>query len=120
MNFSEIVQLRIRELRKLQGMTQEDLAAAVGVNRVIVARWETGNGMPSPENMDKIAAALKVPVWYLCTPAHKTQTDIEECFLRVMDYTKDKILQDLQRLGKPSRLNVTPVANTPKPTKDAG
>lgn len=103
-------------------MTQDDLASIVGVGRVMVARWESGQATPSAENLDKLAEVFKINVWELCTPAEiaKTQYDIEDCFLRVMDYTRDKIIEDLQRLGKNSRLNVTPVGNDADPKKDVG
>ncbi|MCK5235890.1 MAG: helix-turn-helix domain-containing protein [Deltaproteobacteria bacterium] len=34
-------------LRKKLKMTQQELANALGVDRVTVARWETGRGRPS-------------------------------------------------------------------------
>ena len=37
----------IKELRKRLGMTQQELANAVGVDRVTIARWEAGQKKPS-------------------------------------------------------------------------
>ena len=37
----------IKELRKRLNMTQQELANAVGVDRVTVARWEAGQKKPS-------------------------------------------------------------------------
>ena len=37
----------IKELRKKLNMTQQELANAVGVDRVTVARWEAGDKRPS-------------------------------------------------------------------------
>lgn len=122
MNFSEIIRKRIREVRNEKRLTQQQLADRVGVYRETIAAWESGKQTPSIEAVDKAADALGVPVWELCTPmdVRRTQTDIEDCFLRVMDYTRDKIIEDLQRLGKNSRLNVTPVGNDADPKKDVG
>ena len=38
----------IRSLREVLGMTQEQLARAIGVSYSTVSRWETGRGRPSP------------------------------------------------------------------------
>lgn len=49
----------IRDRRRLLGMTQEDVAAAVGTKQATVSRWERGDRMPSHHYLPKIAAALK-------------------------------------------------------------
>ena len=36
----------IRQLRKKQNLTQEQLADKVGVNRNVVTMWETGKNTP--------------------------------------------------------------------------
>jgi DNA-binding transcriptional regulator YiaG len=38
---------RVKTLRKQLGMTQQQLADVLGVNRVSVAHWETGLRRPS-------------------------------------------------------------------------
>ncbi len=47
MNISE----RIQHLRKIQGISQEELADKVGVSRQAVSKWESGQSIP---DMDKI------------------------------------------------------------------
>ena len=37
----------IKELRKKLGLTQQELADKIGVARVTIARWETGQKKPS-------------------------------------------------------------------------
>ena len=37
----------IVQLRKLHGMTQEDLANRIFVSSKAVSKWETGNGFPN-------------------------------------------------------------------------
>lgn len=46
---------RIRELRRRDGRTQEDLAAAIGVTSQAVSRWEANGGYPDMEMIPSIA-----------------------------------------------------------------
>ena len=48
------------QLRKLQNMTQEDVAEKVGVSRQAVAKWETGETIPDLERARLLAQALGV------------------------------------------------------------
>jgi len=52
----------LRELRKQNGLTQEKLAQKSGVNRTIIARYETGRNRLSEKNLIRIADALHVSV----------------------------------------------------------
>lgn len=45
---------RLKQLRKEKGMTQIDLAEALGVSSGTVAMWETGKRKPSFEMFDKL------------------------------------------------------------------
>ena len=40
---------KIRELRRRDGRTQEDLASAVGVTSQAISRWEANGGYPDME-----------------------------------------------------------------------
>lgn len=46
--------------RKLQGMTQAELARRAGIPRTNITRFESGNYNPSLEMLVRIAAALDV------------------------------------------------------------
>jgi transcriptional regulator with XRE-family HTH domain len=61
----------LKELRRERAMTQEELAAAVGVHQGTIARLETGGRSPRASTIRKLAAALGVPVMTLtkCGPA---------------------------------------------------
>ena len=47
-----------RALRLAAGLTQDDVAAAVGVDRATVSRWETGSREPAGRNRQAYADAL--------------------------------------------------------------
>lgn len=53
---------KLREIRKLKGMTQATLSAFTGVNRVSIAKYETGKTEPSLKTAEKLALALGVTV----------------------------------------------------------
>lgn len=46
------------QLRKIRGMTQEELAEKIGVSRQSLSKWENGDAIPDLENAGKIAQAL--------------------------------------------------------------
>ena len=61
---------RLRELRIARGFrTQQQFAEFLGCSRSAVSTWETSAGLPRPDMLARIAAALSVPVSEL----------IEEC-----------------------------------------
>lgn len=49
---------RIRELRRACGMTQSDLAAATGIHRVTIARYEESRVSPTIRYAKRLAAVL--------------------------------------------------------------
>jgi transcriptional regulator with XRE-family HTH domain len=53
---------KVRQFRRMQDLSQDDLAARVGASRVTLCRFETGARMPSIEMLEKLADALGVKV----------------------------------------------------------
>ena len=51
----------IKERRKELGLTQVDLAKAVGVTRITIVEWERGKNLPSLKNLKALEAALEFP-----------------------------------------------------------
>ena len=52
----------IKKFRKLQNLTQENLAEAVGLEVISISSIETGRYFPSPDNLVKISQALNVSI----------------------------------------------------------
>ena len=48
--------------RKYLSMTQEELAAKIGVSKSAVAKWETNGGLPDRDNLRRLAEAINVSV----------------------------------------------------------
>lgn len=58
MNFSE----KLKEIRKKEGISQEQLAERIGVTRQAITKWEGGKGLPDVENMMIIAEIFKTTI----------------------------------------------------------
>ena len=52
----------LQELRKNQGLTQEELAAALYVSRTAVSKWDSGRGLPSIDSLKQISAFFDVSI----------------------------------------------------------
>ena len=57
---SNIFPQRLKELRLEKGLTQQEIADLVHVNRVTYTNWEKGKREPSFENLFKLADLLEV------------------------------------------------------------
>lgn len=55
-----IVAANLRHFRQLRGLSQEELAKRVGVERPTVVKWEGARWEPGPESIEKLANALGV------------------------------------------------------------
>ena len=54
--------LKLQELRKSRGLTQEELAGKLFVSRTAVSKWESGRGYPNIDSLKAIAAYFEVSV----------------------------------------------------------
>lgn len=54
--------MKIKALRESKNMTQEQLAAEVGVERTAVAMWETGKSSPRVQTLLKLAKTFNCTV----------------------------------------------------------
>ena len=58
---------RITELRKLQKLSQGQLAQALSVSRQAVSKWETGQSSPDSVKLIQLADLLDTDIEYLTT-----------------------------------------------------
>lgn len=56
---------KIKVLRKKQGLTQQEIADLVHVNRVTYTNWEKGNREPNFEKLSMLACIFDVSIDYL-------------------------------------------------------
>lgn len=55
----------LKEMRKRQGLTAEEVAERIGVTRQAYGRYEKYEDMPKPSTMKRLAKALDLPEWEL-------------------------------------------------------
>ena len=53
---------KLRELRKIRGLTQEELAEIIYVSRTAVSKWESGRGYPSIDSLKEISNYFSVTI----------------------------------------------------------
>ena len=53
---------KIKELRTLKGLTQEELAEVLYVSRTAVSKWESGRGLPNIDSLKEISAYFSVSI----------------------------------------------------------
>lgn len=59
---NEVNSIKLAELRKSRGLSQERLSVLSGVHRVTIARLETGKQIPKLPTMTRLAKALEVGI----------------------------------------------------------
>jgi len=66
---------RIQETRKSRGLNQEQLAELASLNRVTIAKYESGRIEPGAQALARIADALEVSIDYLLGRDEEPETD---------------------------------------------
>jgi DNA-binding XRE family transcriptional regulator len=72
---TEILGRRVRYFRKLESLSQEELASACDLHRTYIGGIERGERNVSLNNIERIAKALKVPVAYLLIESDSEDED---------------------------------------------
>lgn len=70
---------KLKEIRKNEGLSQEQLADKIGVSRQAITKWETGKGLPDMENMMILAEIFKTTLDELVSeamPGGRTKTPV--------------------------------------------
>lgn len=79
----------IAALRKLKGMTQEQLAAAVGVSAPAVSKWETNSSCPD--------------ISLLCPIARALDTSVDKLLQFEETLTKDELTKSINKIVETAR-----------------
>lgn len=68
----------IATYRKLQNLTQSELAEKLDVHQTQIAHWEKGRSKPRQENIEKLAEAFEIHVDELLSGGPQSFTEIED------------------------------------------
>lgn len=59
---NQLLSKKLKELRKAYSYTQDDVAAALGIVRQTYSHYETGNRIPGPEMLYKLAGFYHISI----------------------------------------------------------
>ena len=90
---------RIKELRKLKGLTQEQLAEIVGIGTSNISYIETGKFAPSIENFERIVEALGVEPYELYMFSSKSTSEMRKEIVNALE-KDDKLLKIIYKFYK--------------------
>ena len=76
---------RIQSLRKSKGMSQEELADAVGVSRQAVSKWESEQATPDLDKVVIMSDIFEVTTDYLLKGIEPVKTDDHKTMADVVD-----------------------------------
>ena len=76
---------RIQSLRKSKGMSQEELADAVGVSRQAVSKWESEQATPDLEKVVIMSDIFEVTTDYLLKGIEPVKQDDHKTMADVLD-----------------------------------
>ena len=98
-NYEKAFSVNVRKFRKKMGLTQKDLAGAIGYSEKTVSKWETEGSVPSIDALFRIANVFRVSVtelfrcddaiYYLGIDGGGTKTEF-----KLLDY-EDKVISCL-------------------------
>ncbi len=60
-----VIGLRLRKLREGKNLSQGDIEKRTGLLRCYISRVENGHTVPSLETLERLAAALEIPLYAL-------------------------------------------------------
>ena len=83
----------LQELRKENGLTQEQLAEQMGVARRTVSRWETGSNMPDIDILIELSDLYAVDLREILSGERKSERmnqELKETVLQVADYSNEE------------------------------
>ena len=88
---------RIKEQRKISGLSQEKVAEFVGVSRQAVTKWETGQSAPSTENLFKLAEIFGTTVDILLASDEEEKDTPAEQIYYLYKMEQEKIREERRK-----------------------
>lgn len=85
--------VKIFELRKASGLSQEEMASQLGVSRQTVSKWESGQSAPEMDKLPAISELFHVSLDYLLKPSELDTLSIKTAQLEHQQKEMEKRLK---------------------------
>ena len=102
----------IRELRKEQNITQEQLAEQFNVSARTISRWETGHNMPDISLLVEISEFFDVSIPEIINGERKSETmneEVKEVAEKLSDYAGEEKINIIKNIRNLSVIGVVAV-----------
>ena len=100
MQTSELLGLKIKEIRKQRHITQQELADVVGLDIGYISKLEVGRNFPKIGTLEKIAKALDVELYKLFQFTQAQETDFKTEISKIYDRLNKEKQYTLYRVAK--------------------
>lgn len=88
----------IAELRRENGLTQEQLGEKIGVTNKTVSRWENGSYMPDISRLQALSEIFSVSIGEIIAGEHLTDEKLRECSNEIIvDAVKSEVFTFKER-----------------------
>lgn len=88
---------RVKELIKVNNLTQRDLANDIGVTESTMCKYLSGTRVPGGETLSNLATALKTTTDYLLGLENEERTKINNSDLKILLARSSKELTPLEK-----------------------
>jgi transcriptional regulator with XRE-family HTH domain len=102
-NIREILADNIKKYRRKYGFSQDKLAELAGISSQYLATVETCRKFPTPEVLDRLAAALNIETHELFTFASTPQKELEKLRQDIIGEVVEAIKQSFSEESKKKR-----------------
>ena len=102
--------MNIKDIRVRKGLTQSEVASALGVSSVVYSRYETGSRQPSIDVLVQMANIFGVTVDYLLgrkVAEDSSLSDFEQQLLNAARNADERARQDALKLLNAHSINPT-------------
>jgi transcriptional regulator with XRE-family HTH domain len=100
MDLYETIGQRIKEEREKRGLSQETLAAKLGLAANTISRWETATYKPRVHELDRLASELKISILDLLPPQDGELGEPMQSLLRAAKDLTPKDIETLTRFAE--------------------
>jgi transcriptional regulator with XRE-family HTH domain len=84
---------KIQQLRKENGLSQEELASKLTISRQAISKWELGESMPDTENIVQLSKLFGVSTDYLLINEYESDKD-DSLVAEVSNEKESELLSD--------------------------